>query len=52
MEKKVRVNGEDASGSGNATGILGPVMKTVAPPLIWMGIGFLAATWFYKPKRA
>ncbi len=50
MEKKVRVNGEDAA-AGNG-GIIGPVMKTVAPPLIWMGIGFLAATWFYKPKRA
>jgi len=28
------------------------IVKQVAPPLIWMGIGFLAATWFYKPKRS
>lgn len=35
-----------------APGMLAPIMQKVAPPLIWMGIGFLAATWFYKPKRA
>lgn len=35
-----------------APGMLTAVVQKTAPPLIWMGIGFLAATWFYKPKRA
>lgn len=35
-----------------APSTLHAVAAKVAPPLIWMGIGWLAATWFYKPKRA
>lgn len=47
-----RVNGEEQAAAPAGGSVMAPLIDKVGVPLLWFGIGYLAATLMQKPRRS